>query len=128
MKKDLHPEMIKSTIKCACGANFETMSNKDSHMLEVCNNCHPAYNENIRTTHKKTGAVEKFNRKFNLKQEDPKPKVEVKEEKIKITPEPVVEEVIEETPEVAEEATEEVTEETTEEVVEEVTEDNQPEE
>ena len=97
MKKDLHPEMVESTITCACGANFVTMSNQDAHVLEVCNNCHPAYNENIRITHKKTGAVEKFNRKFNLNQEQAKP--EPKKETKKAEPEaPVIEEVVEETP------------------------------
>ena len=93
MKKDLHPEMMKSMITCACGAKFETVSNKDAHTLEVCNNCHPAYNENIRTTHKKTGAVEKFNRKFNLNQEQTESKPKKAEAKIT---EPVAEEPKEE--------------------------------
>lgn len=69
MKKGIHPEQQKCVITCACGATFETLSNVDTHMVEICNQCHPAYNENITTKHRKTGAVEKFNKKFNLNQE-----------------------------------------------------------
>jgi len=69
MKKGLHPETKKCVVTCACGISFETVSNKETHTLEICNNCHPAYNDQITTKHRKTGAVEKFNKKFNLNQE-----------------------------------------------------------
>ena len=69
MKKGIHPALKKCVVTCACGATFDTESNKASHMVEVCNNCHPAYNDNIKVKHKKTGAVEKFNKKFNLSQD-----------------------------------------------------------
>lgn len=65
MKKGIHPVMKKSTITCACGTTFETLSNQEIHNVEVCNECHPFYNKKS-TGHKKTGAVEKFNRKYNL--------------------------------------------------------------
>ncbi|MDD2238915.1 MAG: 50S ribosomal protein L31 [Bacilli bacterium] len=66
MKKGIHPEMKKCTIKCACGASFETLSNKEEHTMETCNLCHPFYT-NKAGAHKKTGAVEKFNKKYNIK-------------------------------------------------------------
>ena len=65
MKKGIHPVMKNCTITCACGASFETLSNKESHNVEVCNECHPFYNKKA-GFHKKTGAVEKFNRKYNI--------------------------------------------------------------
>lgn len=65
MKKGIHPVMQKSTINCACGASFETLSNQEVHTVEVCNECHPFYNKKS-SGHKKTGAVERFNRKYNL--------------------------------------------------------------
>ena len=64
MKKGIHQLLQKSVINCACGESFETLSNKD-HKVEVCNQCHPFYNKKS-SGHKKTGAVEKFNRKYNL--------------------------------------------------------------
>lgn len=65
MKKGIHPVMQKSTFNCACGATFETLSNKEEHNVETCNLCHPFYT-NKAGTHKKTGAVEKFNKKYNI--------------------------------------------------------------
>jgi len=69
MKKGIHPELKKCIVNCACGASFETSSNKESHNVEVCNNCHPFYTSGTSSRHKKTGAVEKFNQKYNLNQE-----------------------------------------------------------
>ena len=69
MKKDIHPEMKKCVMTCACGASFETKSNKESYNVEVCNNCHPFYTSGSATKHKKAGAVEKFNQKYNLKED-----------------------------------------------------------
>jgi len=65
MKKEIHPEMVKCVVTCACGSTFETMSNQGDHAIEICNNCHPFYTNKI-GKHKKTGAVEKFNQKYNL--------------------------------------------------------------
>ena len=36
MKKNLHPETVECTFKCACGATFKAMSNKEEQQLEVC--------------------------------------------------------------------------------------------
>lgn len=58
-------KMQKSTMKCSCGAEFVTLSNKDVHNIETCNLCHPFYTNKV-GTHKKTGAVEKFNKRYNI--------------------------------------------------------------
>jgi large subunit ribosomal protein L31 len=65
MKKGLHPELKKCTITCVCGATFETLSNQESHNVETCSKCHPFYT-GMQGKHKKTGSVEKFNKKYNL--------------------------------------------------------------
>lgn len=57
--------MQKCTITCACGASFETLSNKEFHNVETCNLCHPFYTNKV-GAHKKAGAVEKFNKKYNI--------------------------------------------------------------
>jgi len=70
MKKGIHPEMKKCAVTCACGATFETESNQEVCNIEVCNKCHPFYSGTA-GKHKKTGAVEKFNKKFNLGADEP---------------------------------------------------------
>ena len=68
MRKDIHPELKDCKVTCACGASFMTKSTKESISVEVCNECHPFYTGKQGKT-KKTGAVEKFNRKFGYDQE-----------------------------------------------------------
>ena len=69
MKAGIHPEMKSVSVKCACGATFETKSIKEDIQVEVCSECHPFYT-GAQGRAKKTGAVEKFNRKFGLDQEN----------------------------------------------------------
>ena len=66
MKKNLHPSFVDCTVTCACGHTFQTKSNKPTHFVETCSACSPAYNPEMSTTAKKTGTVEKFNKKYNL--------------------------------------------------------------
>ncbi len=68
MKKDIHPEVKNSTVTCACGATFETRSTKDKIFVEVCSECHPFYTGS-QARAKKTGNIEKFNRKYGLNKE-----------------------------------------------------------
>lgn len=67
MKKGIHPEMKETTATCACGATFKVKSIKENIQVEVCSECHPFYTGK-QGKHKKTGAVDKFNRKYNLNQ------------------------------------------------------------
>lgn len=69
MKKGIHPEFKKSKVECACGATFETKSIKEKIHVEVCSECHPFYT-GVQGATKKTGNVEKFNRKYGLNTED----------------------------------------------------------
>ena len=69
MKKAKHPKYEKVTVTCACGNTFQTISTKDKLQVEICNACHPFYTgkQKIIDT---AGRVEKFNKKYNLKQEN----------------------------------------------------------
>ncbi len=69
MRNDIHPEMKDCKVTCACGATFNVKSTKEEIHVEVCNECHPFYTGKQGKT-KKTGAVEKFNRKFGYTQEE----------------------------------------------------------
>ncbi len=63
--RNIHPEMKEATIKCACGASFKAKSTKENIEVEVCSNCHPFYTGQQGKA-KKTGNIEKFNRKYGL--------------------------------------------------------------
>ena len=65
MKAEIHPNYHEVTVTCACGNSFKTLSNKESHFVETCSSCSPAYTGKTGTA-KKTGTVEKFNKKYNL--------------------------------------------------------------
>ncbi len=65
MKANIHPEMKETTIKCACGASFKTKSTKENIEVEICSECHPFYTGKQGSA-KRTGNIEKFNRKYGL--------------------------------------------------------------
>ncbi len=69
MKKGIHPEMKEATVTCECGAKFKTMSTKGDIQVEVCSECHPFYT-GAQGKVKKTGTIEKFNRKYGLNTEE----------------------------------------------------------
>lgn len=66
MKKNIHPNYVDTKVTCSCGNTFTVRSNKEELHLEVCNKCHPFFNGSNTTVAKKTGAVDKFNRRYNL--------------------------------------------------------------
>lgn len=68
MRANIHPEMKEVEIKCVCGASFKTMSTKENINVEICSECHPFYTGKQGSS-KRTGNIEKFNRKYNLNQE-----------------------------------------------------------
>jgi large subunit ribosomal protein L31 len=67
MKKELHPETREVTFKCVCGNEFKALSTSKQDVIQIdtCNACHPFYT-GAQGRHKKTGSVEKFNKKYNL--------------------------------------------------------------
>ena len=68
MKKNLHPERVECTITCACGNSFKTISNKESHFVETCSKCSPAFTGKDNKV-ARTGRAEEFRKKYNLKQD-----------------------------------------------------------
>ena len=71
MKKGIHPNYRTCKVTCACGNVFTTKSTKEELHIEVCNECHPFYTGKQGKA-KKTGTVEKFNRKYGYEQETTK--------------------------------------------------------
>ena len=68
MRANIHPEMKDATVTCICGATFKTKSIKENINVEVCSECHPFYT-GTQGKVKKTGNIEKFNRKYGLNNE-----------------------------------------------------------
>lgn len=68
MKAGIHPEVKDATVTCACGATFKTKSTVENIKVEVCSECHPFYTGKTGRA-KKTGAVEKFNRKYGIEKD-----------------------------------------------------------
>ena len=68
MKPDIHPKFKETTISCACGAVFKTMSVNEDMKVEICSQCHPFYTGK-RKIMDTAGRVEKFRRKYNLPEE-----------------------------------------------------------
>ena len=66
MKKNIHPNYVEATVTCACGNTFKTKSTEENIQVEVCSKCHPFYT-GVQGATKKTGRVEKFNRKYGTK-------------------------------------------------------------
>ncbi|MEN6615101.1 MAG: 50S ribosomal protein L31, partial [Syntrophorhabdus sp.] len=56
-----------TTVKCACGYTFETLSVRDKITVEICAKCHPIFTGKEKRLDS-AGQVEKFERKYGKKQ------------------------------------------------------------
>jgi large subunit ribosomal protein L31 len=73
MKKDIHPKYVDATVKCGCGATFETRSTiKDIH-VEICSSCHPFFTGQQKFVDA-MGRVQRFQNKFGGKYFEKSPK------------------------------------------------------
>jgi large subunit ribosomal protein L31 len=66
MKKDIHPMVYNSVIKCACGATFETKSTEKEIRVEICSNCHPFFTGKQKFVDA-AGRIERFKKKYENK-------------------------------------------------------------
>ena len=63
MKPNIHPEYLETTVKCACGASWQTRSTtKDLH-LDICSQCHPFFTGRQKLIDTE-GRVDRFTKKF----------------------------------------------------------------
>lgn len=65
MKSGIHPDYQPTTIRCACGAVYETGSTKQNITVEICAKCHPFYTGKQKLVDT-SGRVDKFNRKYGI--------------------------------------------------------------
>ena len=66
MKEGFHPKYVQTTIRCACGAVYNTGSTKKNITVEICANCHPFYTGKQKLVDT-SGRVDKFNKRYNIK-------------------------------------------------------------
>ncbi len=66
MKEGIHPKYEQTTVRCACGAVFETGSTKKDIRVEICSKCHPFYTGKQKLVDT-GGRVDRFNKKYGLK-------------------------------------------------------------
>ncbi|HEY7347491.1 MAG TPA: 50S ribosomal protein L31 [Ktedonobacterales bacterium] len=68
MKAGIHPDFVEATVTCACGNTFKTGSIRQNLRVDVCSKCHPFFTGQQRILDS-AGRVERFRRRFNLKEE-----------------------------------------------------------
>jgi len=70
MKKEIHPEVFDSVVRCACGATFETRSTEKEIRIEICSSCHPFFTGKQKFVDS-AGRIERFRKKYgeNIKSE-----------------------------------------------------------
>lgn len=68
MKKGIHPDYVESEVTCSCGNKFKTRSTEPALHVEICSSCHPFYSGKQKFVDT-GGRVERFQKKYGLKQE-----------------------------------------------------------
>ena len=65
MKQGIHPKYETTTVRCACGAEFETRSTKENIRLDICSKCHPFFTGKQKLVDT-GGRVDRFKKRFNM--------------------------------------------------------------
>ncbi len=63
MKPGIHPEYHAVTVRCACGAVYETRSTRPNLRVDVCARCHPFFTGQQKLVDT-GGRVERFLKKY----------------------------------------------------------------
>lgn len=63
MKEGIHPAYAQTTVRCACGATYETASTKQDIRVDICSNCHPFFTGKQKLVDT-GGRVDRFNRRY----------------------------------------------------------------
>ena len=65
MKEGLHPDYKQTTVKCACGAVYETGSTKENLHVDICSKCHPFFTGKQKLVDT-GGRADKFYKRYNM--------------------------------------------------------------
>jgi len=72
MKEGIHPKYFKTTVRCACGNEFEAGSTKENIRVEICSRCHPFFTGKQKLVDT-AGKVEKFLKKYQKSSQEKQP-------------------------------------------------------
>ena len=64
MKKDIHPKYMDCTVRCGCGATWQTCSTVPEIKIEICSSCHPFYTGGGDKLVDTLGRIDRFTKKF----------------------------------------------------------------
>lgn len=65
MKEGIHPNYRVTTVKCACGNEFQVGSTKENIRVEICNQCHPFYTGKQKLVDT-GGRVDRFKKRYGM--------------------------------------------------------------
>ena len=64
MKKDLHPKVYETQVRCACGYEFVTRTAIGPELgIEICSHCHPFFTGEQRFIDS-AGRIDRFRKKY----------------------------------------------------------------
>ncbi len=64
MKKDIHPDVRKAKVRCACGNEVELFTDKGKELhVEICSGCHPFFTGKQRFLDT-AGRIDRFKKKY----------------------------------------------------------------
>ena len=66
MKDGIQANYDTCTVKCACGATYETKSTKSELKVDICSKCHPFYTGKQKLVDT-GGRVDRFNKRYAKK-------------------------------------------------------------
>ncbi len=69
MKTDIHPEYVKGTVTCACGAAYEVGTTVKETRIGICAKCHPFFTGTQKLVDTE-GRIDRFRRRYGLKDGD----------------------------------------------------------
>jgi large subunit ribosomal protein L31 len=68
MKQGIHPQYVKTTVKCVCGNEFETRTTAGQEIkVEICSSCHPFFTGKQKLVDT-AGRVERFRKKYGMEE------------------------------------------------------------
>ncbi len=66
MRDGIHPNYETCTVRCACGATYETKSTKGDMRVDICSKCHPFFTGKQKLVDT-GGRVDRFNKRIAKK-------------------------------------------------------------
>ncbi len=66
MKKNIHPQVFDTSVRCACGNTFDTISTSKNIEVDICSNCHPLFTGQQKFVDT-AGRIEKFQQRYDKK-------------------------------------------------------------